>query len=142
LTEFEDKILKENISEIKKNIQHFKYETSNLKNSKIVKKIMENKTLTKEEMESNYYMNYHEIKNFLIINSNELNNFYLKLRTVIVSELIVEEDIDEHILFAQINSTGKKLSAFDLVKNYLFSGFYNIDEIDEIEKYIDDKLVL
>jgi uncharacterized protein with ParB-like and HNH nuclease domain len=61
---------------------------------------------------------------------------------VIVSEVIVEEDVDEHILFAQINSTGKKLSAFDLVKNYLFSGFHNIVEADKLEKYIDDKLLI
>jgi uncharacterized protein with ParB-like and HNH nuclease domain len=56
LTEFENKISKENLFEIEKNVQFFKYQSSNLKNSKIVEKIMKNElhNLTEEEKESNY----------------------------------------------------------------------------------------
>ena len=144
LTEFENKISKENLFEIKKNVEFFKYQSSNLKNSKIVEKIMKNElhNLTEEEQESNYWINFCEIRKFLKIYEGRLDDFYLQFKKVIVSEVIVEEDVDEHILFAQINSTGKKLSAFDLVKNYLFSGFHNIVEPDKLEKYIDDKLLI
>ncbi len=144
LTEFEDKISKENLYEIKKNVEYFKYQSSNLKNSKIVEKIMKNNlsNLTEEEQKSNYWTNYCEIRKFLKTYEGRLDDFYLQFKKVVVSEVIVEEDVDEHILFAQINSTGKKLSAFDLVKNYLFSGFHNIVTQDQLEKYIDNKLLL
>ena len=135
-TEFKDKTI------IKTHIEDFKYETSNLKNSTILEKIMKNEldNLTEEEKKSNYWENYKEIKKFLETYEEQLDKFYLQFKKIIVSEVIADEDSDEHILFAQINSRGKKLSAFDLVKNYLFSGFYNIVEKDILGKYIDDKL--
>ncbi|MGL5617726.1 MAG: DUF262 domain-containing protein [Metamycoplasmataceae bacterium] len=96
-----------------------------------------------------YYENYLAIDRFIrnMSNSNIDKEgiavmLFEMLGKVFLSEIIVEEDVDQHKLFSQINSSGKPLTAFDLVKNYLFSDISNelednYKKEDTIKKMLD-----
>jgi uncharacterized protein with ParB-like and HNH nuclease domain len=91
----------------------------------------------KETLKTRYYENYQVINEFVKNKPDKevvIKKLYDQLGKVILSEVIIDEDADEHILFSQINSTGKILSAFDLVKNYLFSHISNELEGDSAKE--------
>ena len=123
-------------NEIEQNLKYFKFKTLNLKDGEILKNIVNNTTSSfgVEEEKSNYSLNYKQIKKYIAEMETSLDDFYTNFNKIVVSQVIAEEKIDEHILFSQINSTGIKLSAFELVKNYLFSKinelYLNDDDLD------------
>ncbi len=116
-----------------------KFDSANLKDGKSLSKIMDNQEelFDKETLKTRYYENYQVINEFVKNKPDKevvIKKLYDQLGKVILSEVIIDEDADEHILFSQINSTGKILSAFDLVKNYLFSHISNELEGDSAKE--------
>lgn len=101
------------------------YENQVFSSSNILEKIFKDIPLSSNEQNSVYYKNYMIILE-LIKNQNilEIIEQYYKIQFAYIG---LDDDVDEHKVFSQINSTGKKLRAFDLMKNYLFS---QIDEND------------
>ncbi len=134
-----DQLDKDYSNEIKRDLEGFEFKTMNLKDAGILKNIITDNTssFSEKEEQSNYFLNYQQIKSHLNTYNVDLNLFYINLRKIVFALVIAEEKIDEHILFSQINSTGKKLTAFDLVKNYLFS---KINERYLNEENLDKKL--
>lgn len=97
-----------------------------------------NTKLTDEHLKSNYYKNLNIIRKYFNAYETKINDFFDKFNKIIFGLIEIDNDIDEHLLFSQINSTGKKLSAFDLFKNHLFSVLF----INENEFYLEQKLDL
>ncbi|MEG0991887.1 MAG: DUF262 domain-containing HNH endonuclease family protein [Malacoplasma sp.] len=126
----------ENSKLIENHLTYFNFQTSGLKDGDVLAKIISDKfDLTDEQKKTNYYLNHLEIQKFFEMYSGRLDNFYERFSNVIAAKVVVDKNTDEHILFSQINSTGKKLMAFDLVKNSLFSEIAtNLDELDKRDK--------
>lgn len=119
-----NKLKKENVFEIQEHLKYFEFNVESLKDGNVLNKIIKNNSnfvLYEKEKETNYYLNFERIKKFFEMYIGRLNEFYDKFKKLISSYVEVDENVDEHILFSQINSTGKKLSAFDLFKNNLLS---------------------
>ncbi len=123
-----------NSGEIKKTLddmhKEIKFDSANLKDGKILLKIMksEDDSFDQKVLDTQYYKNYDAINTFITKRVDKeavINKLYNQLSKVLLSEVIVDAEADEHILFSQINSTGKPLSTFDLTKNYLFSNISN-----------------
>lgn len=111
-----------NILEIKENLKYFEFDVESLKDGNILNKIIKGgMPLYENEKKNNYFLNYEKILKFFNMYIGRLNEFYDKFKKLISSYVEVDENVDEHILFSQINSTGKKLSAFDLFKNNILS---------------------
>ena len=112
-----------NSSEIKIDnwYNEIKFDSANLIDGKYLSEIIENeeKDFGPETIKTKYYENYMIINDF--IKNKPINNFYNQLEKVLLSQVFIDTNADEHVIFSQINSTGKVLSGFDLVKNYLFS---------------------
>lgn len=140
----------ENKKEIETILNEIKFESKNKKDSSKLQNILQKSEIEYSELDknTNYYKNFIDIKKTLNLyfNSNEKNiNFlYSNLNKIIFSEIVVEEkdNIDEHKLFAQINSTGKKLTAYDLFKNHILYeiSFYYEGSETSLDAYIDEKL--
>lgn len=122
---------------IQKHLKYFSFQIANLKDGDVLNKIInDNHNISETDKSTNYYLNFLQIQKFFKMYSGRLNEFYNQFKKVIAAKVIVDENVDEHILFSQINSTGKKLSAFDLVKNFLFSKIAS----DSDEKILEKKL--
>lgn len=108
-----------------------KFDSANLKDGKVLFEIMRNSdnSFNSDITKTNYYKNYQVIDEF-VKNKPDKGMMIKQLEKVVLSEIIVDQDVDEHILFSQINSTGKTLDAFDLVKNNLFQHISNVLEND------------
>lgn len=122
--------------------KHFSFYASNYKNSEILTKIVKNGVDGLEEDNNRYLVNYHLIFDWLKSNVVDIKTFYYSLNTIIFALISIDEKNDEYVLFSQINSTGKKLTDFDLVKNFLFSSLYNKiainnDDVEGFEKKLD-----
>lgn len=132
----------ENQVELKEYIK-IEFNSKNLKNSnflQIILKDQEDQFSDSKFQGSNYWINFKIIKEHFIqsIRNNQLNNFYNKFKKVMFCLVLVQEEIDDFTLFEQINSTGKKLSGYDLVKNYLFSKLFQEHNKDaEIDIKVD-----
>lgn len=120
---------------LKESLDNFKIDPRNLNKGEILKKIIQydDQNLSDEEKESNYALNFLAIKNYFDSYCGKLDEFVKNFNGVVATLVVVEKEVDEQILFSQINSTGKKLSAFDLVRNKLFSSIQ-----EEIKKETDD----
>lgn len=136
-------------SDIERSVQYFKFRSANKFDSNILQKIFTKgiKTLNKNEQDNNYYKNYIEIEKKLSTFTGKINDFYIKLTKVIFAVISIPHNIDEYLIFSQINSTGKKLTAFDLFKNHFFSLLYknfeiNDDDFLDANEYINYKLNL
>lgn len=113
------------IKRVERYFEHFEFYSSNYTNGGALKKLIDSGKDEKSIQNSSYLSKYEIIKSWLLKNISDINLFYKNLMKVIFSLISIDESNDEHVLFSQINSTGKKLTAFDLVKNSLFSSIYN-----------------
>lgn len=95
-----------------------------------MQKLIQGNVLSEEEKLTNYYVNYKEIENFF--KDKEVSFVLNQLFKVDFAYIGLDDDVDEHVIFSQINSTGKPLTAFDLTKNYYFS---------KLEENLIDKLL-
>ncbi|MGL4951900.1 MAG: DUF262 domain-containing protein, partial [Mycoplasma sp.] len=126
---------------------YFEFNSSSLKDGEILCKIIEGDLTSNSETikKTNYYQNYLSIQKWMSKIKPSLKLFWTNFNKIIISEVCVDHDVDEHMLFAQINSTGKKLTAYDLAKNYLFSKLSEsfekkLENTNDIEKLINKKL--
>lgn len=138
-----DKNLKERILY---DFKKFKFTTANIKDNEILNKIISDNEIeiTDEEKKSNYWLNYQMIQGALKHHLESINEFYEKLSKIVFSEILIKnsDNIDEHILFSQINSTGKKLTAFDLFKNHILSEICATNTNNNIGSILNKKLIL
>lgn len=133
-------------TQIKKIFEFFSFVSKNKSDNVVLEKIIKNQNLTDKDMETNYYKNYVSIKNHFNNLTWKINDFINSLWKVIFSILTIShKEVDEHILFSQINSTGKKLTGFDLFKNHIFSKMFHdfepgFENYDKVDKFIEAKL--
>lgn len=75
-----------------------------------------------KEKQSNVYKNYFEIKSFiesLISNGKTIQDFLEAINKLYVVCIPISKDDNAQKIFESINSTGAKLSASDLIRNYI-----------------------
>lgn len=132
----------ENANIIKTRFSTFSFKSFSFGNGDTLERIVHDKTINDESKNSKYYRNYQFLKNkFKNWDYESINNFFEKISSVIFAVIHVDENLDEHILFSQINSTGIKLSSYDLFRNFIFSKLNLINDISEennIDQYVDD----
>lgn len=107
---------------------------------KIIREGLSEKVSLSKKLDNSYVEIYFLIKSYLEKSLNDLPNLIKNMKKIIFTRLIIDHEDDEHILYSQINSTGKKLSAFDLVKNYLFSEILNDVSFDKAKNNFDELL--
>lgn len=118
---------------------NIEYISENLKNGAHLKTILEvntHKMADKDFVDSIFYKNYKDLgQYFSKYTLSKLEEFYKQLKKVFIGVVFIDEKVDEFTLFEQINSTGKKLTSYDLIKNYLLSTIWNVyDENDDHKK--------
>lgn len=131
---------KQILEKINDYIKFFSFYSSNYNNGKTLNNIIKDNKSFNEEEKNNYSNNFDFIKNYLSKDSANLITIYNNLFKVIFTLLSLDDSYDEHMLYSQINSTGKKLTAYDLVKNSLFSKLYNQLDSPNKEKEFDKLL--
>lgn len=104
------------------------FHSANLIDGDVLQKILEGKTMSVDDKKTRYHLNAEICRKF--ITKENADAMFEKFMNIKVATIAVDENIDEHKLFAQINTTGKKLNVFDLVKNFLFSKL-DKEEVDE-----------
>ena len=134
---YTNELIKQEITQI---LNFFKFKSFNSKDNDILNRIIEKDNDINGKIKlSRYWENYEYINKYFDRYASKINDFYLKLSKVIFSVITVDEYHDEHLIFSQINSTGKKLTAYDLFKNHLlssiFSDSYNFDD-SNISNYL------
>ena len=91
--------------------------------SKIFEKIITGAEVTSDEAKSRLFSNYNYFKDRLNdLDENTIVDFYNALANLDIVDLNlkIEDDLEAvQKIFEKINSTGKKLSIADLVRNYL-----------------------
>lgn len=116
----------------------FSIEMFNKNNENFLLDIIKNKDEDILETETNNYIkNYKTIKSFFknIVSQEKILNFVSNLEKVVFSVVSLDQNVDEHLAFSRLNSSGKKLNAYDLFKNHLLSELFynNKDKYDERE---------
>lgn len=135
----------ENKSKIKLIFKSLKFSYFKDSNKSIIEKIVCDQywdISEHEQKNSLIWKNYKETKEYFKEYENDINNIFKKIyNKTVFSVVVVDDNVDEHILFSQINSTGKKLTSFDLIKNDIFSKLCEeFDKDKNIENEIDNKL--
>lgn len=137
-----NKLLLENKNIIENRLNSFSFKSFSFGNWDTLERIVYDKTIGEDVKNSKYYKNYMFLKSkFKNWDSESINNLFEKIDSIIFAVIHVDEKLDEHILFSQINSTGIKLSSYDLFRNFLFSKLsssnYNLEDND-INQYVED----
>lgn len=127
------------INEINALFDNISFESYNINDKKQLINIIKNNNQVNKD--SKYFKNYMSIKNNLMDIKIDLNIFYNNLKNLICSFIIFENNINENVVFAKINSTGKRLTAFDMVKNQLLSIYSNYLN-EQGAPYIDNEIEL
>lgn len=99
-----------------------------------------NAAISLETKENPYVKAYFLIKNYIEKSLSNLPDIINKFEKVLFTRIVIGPNDDEHILYSQINSTGKKLTAFDLIKNYLFSEIWNVLSFEQRKNDFDGML--
>lgn len=107
-------------------LDQFEFDSFYVKNKDILSKILKNKLNEISEYDENtqYYKNYIDIKNHLkkyFNNEEKINSLINKIHNIQFAQIILDNEINENILFSQINSTGVQLSEYDLFKNHILT---------------------
>ncbi|MGL6125001.1 MAG: DUF262 domain-containing protein [Metamycoplasmataceae bacterium] len=126
--------------------KEMKFDSKNLEDGSQLLDIIkgDNGDIKLSQNSTNYLKNYNIINKFISDKQREnvdaAKKLYYQLEKVVLARVIVV-NVDEHMLFSQINSTGKELSAFDLIKNYLFSHLSNrLQDDSEKDSKIKEKM--
>lgn len=131
---------------LEKDLKNISFYFAFLDEGNILQKILEEyeskqQQFSHDEMKSNYFSNMRHISKVIQENNLNVNELYIQLKKVIFVKIDVEQEVDEHLLFSQINSTGKMLNAWDLVKNFIFSKMGKIKQ-EDIEKMLEELSVI
>ncbi|WPL38836.1 DUF262 domain-containing protein [Malacoplasma iowae] len=133
-----NKLLLENKNIIENRLNSFSFKSFSFGNWDTLERIVYDKTIGEDVKNSKYMFLKSKFKNW---DSESINNLFEKIDSIIFAVIHVDEKLDEHILFSQINSTGIKLSSYDLFRNFLFSKLsssnYNLEDND-INQYVED----
>ncbi|WPL36736.1 DUF262 domain-containing protein [Malacoplasma iowae] len=137
-----NKLLLENKNIIENRLNSFSFKSFSFGNWDTLERIVYDKTIGEDVKNSKYYKNYMFLKSkFKNWDSESINNLFEKIDSIIFAVIHVDEKLDEHILFSQINSTGIKLSSYDLFRNFLFSKLSSSNcnlEDNDINQYVED----
>ena len=94
---------------------------SNPKNEAIINEIFESSGKNKTPRENIYYKNLELIRSLITMNTKkEFENWLWILDNIKIVKVILGKRDNEISVFESINSKGKSLDVFDLVKNYFF----------------------
>lgn len=128
------------VEKIKDILKNLEFESYNILDKGGLKDILDLKFTMKK---TRYYENFKLVKDWLNNNPDKIENVSKNIHNLFCSYSVFDGNINENILFSKINSTGKKLSAYDMIKNYLLSGYSEeLEEKGFTSKQIDDELLL
>lgn len=110
-------------------ISKFKFFSSNYDQGESLVNLVKNgiedgRILKVKSSKDRYFSAYEIVYGYINERKKDLKEFIKKFRRIIFGEIRLNDKEDEHIIYQQINSTGKRLTIFDLVKNYLFSNIF------------------
>lgn len=125
-----------------------KLKINNINNQELLNEILNGQDVSNKN--NIYYKNYSTIFNHISSmynnNKNIINDILQSMKSTLLVKIFIEEFDNPNKLFEIINTTGRKLSAVDLIKNYIF--FYStkysnklkdlLKTYDKIEKYLDN----
>ena len=145
-----ENIIDEDLESINKRFKKIDFKSSNLKDGDILKKIIDNDwndSIKDENIKNSlYWENSQSIDNRLSEIKSQKNwtweKIYDQFKKTVFALVILTEKYNENDIFEKINSTGKPLTQFDLVKNFLFSKMFDEANVlkKEPNKYIQPKL--
>ena len=123
-----------------KNSSETRIKIDRLDDGNVLYKIMNNKTLTKDEENTNMYKNYIFIKKYIEHNEDKkMSEKVLQgLESTLLINVILSEAENENKVFETINSSGMKLRESDLIKNYIFF-FIHLDIFNGEESVLTNK---
>ena len=140
----------EDLKSINNGFKNLDFKSSNLKDGDILKKIIDNDwndSIKDENIKNSlYWENLQSIDNRLSEIKSQKNwtweKIYDQFKKTVFALVILTEKYNENDIFEKINSTGKPLTQFDLVKNFLFSKMFDEANVlkKEPNKYIQPKL--
>lgn len=142
-----ENIIDEDLQLIIKWFKKWDFKSSNLKDGDILKNIIDNDCNDNSIKDDNiknslYWDNLQSIKNKLLEIKSQENwtweKIYDQFKKTAFALVILNDNYNENDIFEKINSTGKPLTQFDLVKNFLLSKMF--DEAEDPNKYIQPKL--
>lgn len=142
-----ENIIDEDLQLIIKWFKKWDFKSSNLKDGDILKNIIDNDRNDNSIKGYNiknslYWENLQSIKNHLLEIKSQENwtweKIYDQFKKTAFALVILNDKYNENDIFEKINSTGKPLTQFDLVKNFLLSKMF--DEAEDPNKYIQPKL--
>lgn len=121
---------------------------NNIRNEDFLNEIISDSEII--DKDNVYYKNYLSILEYIskkyIENKNIIQDIFNSMRTTLLVRVTIKQYDNPNKLFEIINTTGKKLSAVDLIKNYIF--FYStryakrikdlLKIYDQIEKNLDN----
>lgn len=121
---------------------------NNIKNEDFLNEILSDSRIL--EKNNIYYKNYLAILEYIskkyIENKNIIKDIFDSMKTTLLVRVTIKQYDNPNKLFEIINTSGKKLSAVDLIKNYIF--FYStkypkkirelLNLYDQIEKNLDN----
>lgn len=121
---------------------------NNIRNEDFLNEIISNSEIM--DKDNVYYKNYLSILEYIskkyIENKNIIQDIFNSMKTTLLVRVTIKQYDNPNKLFEIINTTGKKLSAVDLIKNYIF--FYStryakrikdlLKIYDQIEKNLDN----
>lgn len=146
-----ENIIDEDLQSIINGFKKLNFKSSNLKDGDILQNIIDNdlndNSIKGDNIKNSlYWENLEAIKNRLLEIKSQENwtweKIYDQFKKTFFALVILIGKYNENEIFEKINSTGKPLTQFDLVKNFLFSKMF--DEANmlnkEPNKYIQPKL--
>ncbi len=103
---------------------HIRIKLNNMEHQRTLNTLLSGELLTIDlaDRSTNYWKNYnHIVRRFETWNEHHLQRFVDILERVKVVVIFLDEDQDENSVFESINSSGKRLSGSDLIKNFIFT---------------------
>ena len=124
-----------------------KMKLNKINDEDILKKIIndddeveDDELINETEKKSNYFKIYKDFQLFFKKKSHkELEDFFYEgIKKIMVSVISLDADEDEFLVYESINSKGKSLSSFDLIKNYFIMGLEKNENPSIAKKYEND----
>lgn len=129
------------------NSKEIKLKLNNIKNSRELEDIIEERVFKDNCLKSNFYKNVIGLEKFIKTIKKNDDNFAQNIITSLEKTLLIQVNIKKHDdpnkIFEVINTTGKKLLPSDLIKNFIFfysTNFHNdiknlSNKYDQLEKF-------
>jgi uncharacterized protein with ParB-like and HNH nuclease domain len=103
---------------------------------KILKKLINDENITKNDEESNIFKNFNFFREEIIKSENGFKEFIDTMSKLTVVLIDLDPNMDNpQLIFESINSTGLSLSQGDLIKNFILIDLSPDEQIDIYQKY-------